>query len=159
MNKLVLTALLIALCISAFAQTGEGNIRMEKGFGGARFYQDDRLLKPADVLNVMAPNEEAFAMFKKAKANYDAAQVFGFIGGFMVGWPLGTAIAGGDAQWGLAAGGAGVLLLSFPFSSAFNKHARNAVEIYNREPLYGRGNRVSISVVPYGAGGKAIIRF
>jgi hypothetical protein len=159
MNRFILTALMLSLSFSSFAQDGEGDIRIQKNFGGTRFFQDDRLLKPKDVLNAMAPNDEAFNLFKKAKSNYDAAQVFGFIGGFMIGWPLGTAIAGGDPQWGIAAGGAGALLLSIPFSSAFNKHARNAVEIYNREPLYGRGNRVSVSLVPYGAGGKAIIRF
>lgn len=159
MNRFILTALSFTLTIFSFAQGTEGKIRMEKHFGGPRFYQDERLLKPKDVLNIMASDEEAFNVFKKAKANYDAAQVFGFIGGFMVGWPLGTALGGGEPQWGIVAGGAGALLLSLPFSGEFKKHARNAVEIYNREPLYDKSNRVSILLIPYGAGGKAIIRF
>lgn len=159
MNRFILTALLLTLTVFSFAQATDGEIRMEKHFGGPRFYHHEKLLKPKEVLNIMASNEEAFNVFKKAKANYDAAQVIGFIGGFMVGWPLGTALGGGEPQWGIVAGGAGALLLSLPFSSEFKKHARNAVEIYNREPLYGKDNRVSVVLIPYGAGGKAIIRF
>ena len=51
----------------------------------------------------------------------------------MVGYPLGTAIAGGDTNWALAGIGAGLIGVSIPFSSATNKNARTAVELYNAE--------------------------
>ena len=35
--------------------------------------------------------------------------VFGFSGGALIGWPLGTAIAGGDPVWYLAGIGAGLI--------------------------------------------------
>jgi len=53
-------------------------------------------------------------------------------GGFLIGYPIGTAIAGGNANWTLAAVGAGLLVVAIPLISGYNKHAINAVNIYNR---------------------------
>lgn len=69
---------------------------MTKNFWGVKFTQNGRLLKPREVLNIMQGDDEAYAAFKKAKSNYDGATVLGVVGGFMVGWPIGTAIGGGD---------------------------------------------------------------
>jgi hypothetical protein len=66
-----------------------------------------------------------------AKKNYDAGAVFSFVGGFMVGWPCGTALAGGDPEWALAGVGAGLIAISIPFSTAYVKHTKNAVSLYN----------------------------
>lgn len=60
-------------------------------------------------------------------SNYNAAQVIGFAGGFLVGRPLGTALAGGDANRGLAAGGA-LILCSIPLTVSFKKTRRNRRE-------------------------------
>lgn len=38
---------------------------------------------------------------------------------------------GGDPNWVLAGVGAGLIVVSIRFSSAYTKHARNAVNIYN----------------------------
>lgn len=151
-----LVVLLVILSFNTLAQ--EADIRIEKAFGGVKFYQGTTLLKPKEVMNLMADSPEALEAFKKAKSNYDAGQVIGFIGGFMIGWPIGTALAGGEAQWGLAAGGVGVLLLAIPLNSAFNKHSKNAVEIYNRGSGSARSGPQSIYFFPNGTGGKVIIR-
>ena len=78
----------------------------------------------------MQYNQEAYNEFKKAKSSYDAVQVVGFVGGFLIEWPVGTALRGGDPQWGLAGVGAGLILISIPLSSGFSTHAIKAVEIY-----------------------------
>jgi hypothetical protein len=49
----------------------------------------------------------------------------------MVGWPIGTAIAGGEPNWALAGIGAGLIVVSIPFSQKFNKQVKSAVETYN----------------------------
>src|SRR6187399_281905 len=110
MNNVIVIVILSFLSSQIFAQAKEGDIEMKKSFWGVKFHQDGKPLKPKEVLRIMEANPEAHAEFKKAKSNYDAAQVFGAIGGFMVCWPIGTAIGGGDPQWGLAAGGAGFIL-------------------------------------------------
>jgi hypothetical protein len=124
-------ALLLLALFATLAVYGQTEIRMEK----SKFYEGRTLLKPGQVLDRMRSKPEAFNEFKKAKSNYDAGQVLGFTGGFLIGWPLGTALGGGDPQWGMAAGGAALLLLTIPLQSGFKRHAQNALTIYNGDPL------------------------
>jgi len=49
----------------------------------------------------------------------------------MVGWPVGTAIGGGDPNWAMAGIGAGLIVVTIPISQKFNKQAKQAVDIYN----------------------------
>lgn len=100
----------------------------------------------------MEIDAEAFKEFKRAKSNYDAGQVLGFIGGFLIGWPLGTALGGGDPQWGLAGGGAALLLASIPLNSGFKKHAQRALTIYNGRPVSRRQASVRFRFYGYGGG-------
>ena len=151
---LFMIALLYA--VSSFAQE-TGSIIMTKNFWGTRFSQDGRFMRPGQVLHIMSTNEEAYAVFKKAKTNYDVSMVLGYVGGFLVGWPIGTALGGGDPQWGMAIAGGGLILLSIPLTSAFNKHAERAVSIYNGGSDTARG--VKVNVVPYGFGARVVMRF
>ncbi|HEY3405176.1 MAG TPA: hypothetical protein VGK59_17450 [Ohtaekwangia sp.] len=157
MKKIILSFIFCAVLTSAFSQSTEGNIEMHKSFWGVTFKQDGRQLRPRQVLDIMKDNPEAYAEFKKAKTNYDAGSAFAFVGGFLIGWPLGTAIGGGDPEWGLAAAGAGVLLFTIPFNSGFKKHARNAITIYNGTS--SRAHTHSLSIVPYGTGARIVFRF
>lgn len=140
-------------CIQANGQ----DMRMEKNFWGTKLYHGDRQVRPREMLELMKPNDAAYAEFKKAKSNNDMAQVLGFAGGALIGWPIGTAIGGGDPQWGLAAGGAALILLAIPLGNGFNKHAANAIEIYNGDQ--GSARNVSFNIVPYGTGVKLVLRF
>jgi hypothetical protein len=97
----------------------------------SRIFYGEKLVKPKQVLELMKEDPEAYKEFKQAKSNYDAGQVIGFAGGFLIGWPLGTALGGGDPQWGLMGGGAALVLLSIPLQVGYKKHARKAIDIYN----------------------------
>lgn len=121
------------LCmIFSIQLSAQSNPDLRLGKGGT-LYQGGTVIKPKDMLRIMEPVPEALAAFKKAKANYDAASVFAVIGGFLVGYPLGTALAGGDPQWGLAAGGAAlILVVGLPLNSAFKKNANIAIDLYNK---------------------------
>ena len=100
MNKiaLLLASLMLALSISVEAQLQEP-IKVEKRFGTV-FTQNGKVLKPRQLLEITHNNPEAFKSMQLAKKNYDAGAVFSFVGGFMVGWPCGTALAGGDPGMG-----------------------------------------------------------
>ena len=95
------------------------------------FYKNGIKLTPQQLVEATATNPEAHKLMRKARTNVTVAGVLGFAGGFLIGFPLGTAIGGGKPKWALAGAGAGLLLTSVPFSLAYSKQAKNAVNIYN----------------------------
>ncbi len=115
---------LILISISSFAQNQ--NLKIDKG----RFYVNEKKSTVKDFVNAMQTNKEAYDLALKAKSGYDAGSVIGFIGGFMIGWPIGTAIGGGDPNWALAGGGAAILVVAIPIMSSATKKMENAVDIY-----------------------------
>lgn len=124
MNRLTSLLLLLILSVSCFAQ--ERALKIEKG----KFYIDNERTSINDFVLVMESNQEAYDLAMKAKSSYSAGNVFGFIGGFMVGWPLGTAVVGGQPKWELAWAGLGVLGISIPLLSSANKKMEKAVSVY-----------------------------
>ncbi|MEQ1747702.1 MAG: hypothetical protein ABMA02_19900, partial [Saprospiraceae bacterium] len=128
-------SLLLAPIAGAFGQTQTDSIEVKKAFGTVFRYKGKNL-SPKQLHEMVASIPEANKAMEAARSNFTTANVFGFIGGFLVGWPLGTAIAGGDPEWGLAGIGAGFIVLSIPFSSAYTKHAKHAVNLYNSGPGY-----------------------
>jgi hypothetical protein len=76
-------------------------------------------------------------------------------GGFMVGWPIGTAIGGGDPEWAMAGIGAGLIVIAIPISSKFNKQAKLAVDTYNGglpSSSFWDKNELRVSVTGSGIG-------
>jgi predicted MFS family arabinose efflux permease len=96
------------------------------------FVQHGQSLSPAQLLSVVESNPEAKKEMEIAKSNASVANVLGYAGGFMVGWPIGTMLGGGEPNWTLAGIGLGVILLAIPFGSGYTKHATRAVRIYNK---------------------------
>ncbi len=106
-------------------------IEMTKIFGGYKFTQDGTPLNRRDLVKTMQPNQEAFDLIKKSQSNNTLASIFSFVGGGLIGWPIGTAIGGGEPNWTLAGVGAGLIVISIPISSNAGKKAKQAVELYN----------------------------
>ena len=100
MRKIAITmALVIAGMTFTFAQVDSDSISMKKVFGGYQFYQGGQRLNMKQLVNTMKPDPLAYEQIRSAKSSYNLAMVFSYAGGFMIGWPLGTAIAGGDPEW------------------------------------------------------------
>ena len=66
-----------------------------------------------------------------SESTYTLATIMGGVGGFMVGWPIGTAIGGGEPNWIMAGIGAGLIVVAIPLSQNYNKKAKQAVDTYN----------------------------
>jgi hypothetical protein len=147
----IIFSLLIAYCGTC------QEIKIYKTFGGYRFERDSVSISPKMVLTIMKSNPQAHAEFKKAKTNFDAAGVLGFAGGFLIAFPIGTAIGGGDPEWALAAGGVGLFLVAIPLNAAFRNHALNALDIFNANPNSSR--RSKMKFYWSGLGGKIVYRF
>ena len=73
---------------------------------------------------------------KIAKDNYIAGSVFQYVGGLFIGYPIGISLGGGKPNWALTGIGAGLAVISIPFTVAYIKHAKNAVMIYNKGLKY-----------------------
>ncbi len=131
MKTIVLYIFFLLTFSTLSAQDKPDTIRVEKSFGTAFIWRGERLTPP-QLQDIMKNDPTAYQEMKTARSNAAASSVFGFAGGFLIGWPLGTAIAGGEPNWSLAGVGAGLVVVAIPFSSAYTRHATKAVRIYNR---------------------------
>ena len=130
MKKLYILVVLMLLNSCLFGQNVSDTIVL-MNIHGAKFMQHNKALTPGNLLQITKLNPEAYKVMHLAKSNDDLAKIFGFAGGFMIGWPIGSLIGGREPNWTMAIIGAGMIAISFPFIDGYNRHARKAVEIYN----------------------------
>lgn len=138
----------------AMGQTND-SITMKKVVGGYQFFQGEERLTVNQLVKTMKTNSEAYSLVKSAQSNNTVASVIGGIGGFMVGWNLGTALGGGEPNWGVAGIGAGLIVVSIPISLSFNKKVKKAVETYNRgfqTSSFWDDNKLNLSLKSNGIG-------
>lgn len=106
-------------------------IDIEKVGGGHKFTQNGQVMTMDNLSSKMASNEESLRLINKAKSSATFATILGYAGGGLIGWPVGTAIGGGKANWGIAGIGAGLLAIAFPIAGGADKKTKQAVELYN----------------------------
>jgi hypothetical protein len=156
MKRTVIIMTLLSVSLSfTFGQTITESISMKKVFGGYSYYKGEKRLNMNQLVTTMKTNELAYTQIKTAKSTYTFASIVAFAGGFMVGWPVGTAIAGGDPNWTLAAVGAGLIVVSIPISQKYNKQAKQAVDTYNgglKSTSFWNKNELRLSMTGNGAG-------
>lgn len=166
MKKLLLTPIVACVGYAAAAQdlaitpTGEDeSIRVEgNSFLGMRFYQRNKTLTLSEARQLVAKNSLAYEEMSKAYNRNMLSLVFGAAGGFCIGYPLGTALAGGKPSWAMAAVGAGLVAITIPISISATKHAREGVRLHN-DGLSRQQSRLSVDVGLMGAGVGLAIRF
>ena len=124
----------------------EGN-----AFMGMRFYQQGKTLTMQEATQAVHANPAAFEHMTKARNQSVLGMILGAAGGFCIGWPIGTAIGGGDPNWVMAGVGAGLVAITIPISISATKHARDGVSLYN-EGLSKPQSRLNVDVGLVGAG-------
>lgn len=127
--KNLLLIMSVTLLSTVFCQAQK--IDVEKVAGGHKFTQNGVVLTIDNLSSKVASNEESLRLINKAKSSATFATILGYAGGGLIGWPLGTAIAGGKANWGIAGIGAGLVAIAFPVAKGADKKAKQAVELYN----------------------------
>lgn len=127
--KNILITMIIAFASTTFCLAQK--IDIEKVGGGHKFSQNGVVLTMDNISSKVASNEESLRLINKAKSSATFATILGYAGGGLIGWPLGTAIAGGKANWGIAGIGAGLLAIAFPIAGGADKKTKQAVELYN----------------------------
>jgi len=128
MKKITLT---LTFVITTLTFCNAQKIDIEKVSGGYKYTQNDELMSIGDLASVIESNTKAFELIKKGRTNRSFGAVLGFAGGGLVGWPIGTAIGGGESNWILAGIGAGLIIIGIPISSSANKKINQAVDVYN----------------------------
>ncbi|MFA6150308.1 MAG: hypothetical protein WC716_03240 [Chitinophagaceae bacterium] len=128
--KTLLCALPLLWILQAKAQTNADSIQSRKNMGTVYFYKG-KMVKPKQLLEIMEPNPAAFTKMKRAKTNFDVGTVFGFAGGFAIGWSIGSLISRNEMDWRFVGAGAGLIGISIPFSIGYNKRTTKAVKLYN----------------------------
>ena len=157
MKQVLSIIVLILLCVShTSAQSAADSITVKKVFGGYQFRQGDKLLSLNQLSKVLKTNDEAWDQYKSAQANSTLALIFGCAGGFLIGRPIGTAIAGGEPNWALAGIGAGLVIVAIPIATGFNTKAKQAVQTYNsglrKTSGFRDNNQLKLSLTGYGIG-------
>ena len=95
------------------------------------YTQNGRILRVNEMVNLMENSPEALEIMLQAKSTYNTAMALGYIGGFMIGWPIGTAIGGGKPNWVMAAIGAPIAIIGFTLNPKYKRQSAKAVELHN----------------------------
>lgn len=124
----LLTCLFVATI--ACAQTVPDEIQYS---GGKIFYQNRRVVKAREIGSILLtkPSPEMSQFVKKYKTNNGFATAFGFVGGFGVGYTLGTLIGGGKTNYAVLGTGIGGLLVAAIFDGSARSNLKQAVATYN----------------------------
>ena len=130
MRVVVLISFLMLGCLNLYSQNISDSIEIRMSYG-VQFRQHGVSLSPRNMLEIMKADNAAYGEMTIAKNQHDLSLICGIPGGFLIGWPIGTFIAGGDPNWKLAGFGAILTLISFKCSLSYNRHARTAVGYYN----------------------------
>lgn len=129
--RTILSIFFLAFSISVFAQDHADTITAVKVFGGYRFEQNGKPLALNTMADMMKDDSVAGGYLKKARTSASIANVLGYAGGFLIGYPVGTAIGGGKPAWAMAVVGCGLVVIALPLGSAAGRDAKTAVDIYN----------------------------
>ncbi len=131
------SALVIVLFVFApFSSQGQV-IEIKKGFGGHSFYENGELLSLKEVVKITEANPAAHDFTAKAKGQSVLAGVFGFAGGFCLGYVAGSAIFGDNKpsndtyNYGPLFAGIALIGVSVPIAISANRNALRGVKLYN----------------------------
>jgi len=131
MKRTLILCVLVVLSYNVFGQTTSDSINVKTISGGCKIYQGDRQLTLSQLAIAVQANEMAYQLVKKAQSNNTISSILGGIGGFMIGYPLGTALGGGKPNWTMFGIGAGLVVISIPISNKCVKQVKSSVDIYN----------------------------
>ena len=129
----ILSLCIVLFSISAYSQSTNDTIYSQKVMGSYKFIQNEKVLKYSDLLTIVASNREAYSLIKSAQTSNGFSTVLGAVGGFLVGYQLGTAIVGGEPNLTVGGVGLGLIAISIPISINASKKAKQGVAIYNKQ--------------------------
>jgi len=137
MKSFTLIILLALSTLSLYSQSITDTIEIRRVYG-TQYKQHGKIVSPKKMLEIMQGDNMAYSQMMKAKDKSDLSMIFGIPGGFCIGYPIGTLIAGGTPNTTLFAIGAALTVVSVTLSISANRQATTAVGIFN-EGLRAKG--------------------
>lgn len=124
------------LCIStAFSQSASSRDSIDmvngNGFTGPRFYKGNTRITMSQVNQLIGQNPQALPYLTKSKTNNIVAIGLGLVGGFFVGYQLGSLLAGKKINGALMGTGIGLIGISIPFGISGSRNLKKALSVYN----------------------------
>jgi len=120
---------------ATIAQTTPMPKKIEISGGFSKTYKIDEVkiknLKELESILYVVCDNQVNESVSKAKTWNTSCQVFGSVGGFLIGYPLGGALAGKELNKPLLFTGIGITSIAILFAVNAEKHALAAVERYN----------------------------
>jgi hypothetical protein len=153
MKNLVLFFLLITGGLDLYSQNVSDSIEIRISYG-VQFRQHGKTLSPRKMLAIMKVDNTAYNEMLIAKSKHDLSLLFGIPGGFLIGWPIGTMVAGGVPNWRLAAAGVALTIISIKCTLSYTRHARIAAGYFNEGLRLEEGAKTSVNfgLCDYGLG-------
>ena len=124
--------LAFSISISTFSQTNVDSIHIVKKACGYTYFADGYELTPENMRFVMRNNPKSLSYFKKAQTSSIISFGIGYLGGSLIGWPIGTALGGGKPNWIIGIIGCGVVATTIPLVNSSNRNLKKAVDSYNQ---------------------------
>lgn len=143
MKAFLLLCYLLTGSLFLYSQSVSDSIEIRMSYG-IQFRQHGKTLSPRKMLAIMIVDNAAYSEMVIAKSKYDLSLLFGIPGGFLIGWPIGTFVAGGVPNWKLAAVGGVLTLISIKYTLSFNRHARIAAGYFNEGLRLEEGIKTSV---------------
>lgn len=131
MKTSTILSLLLFLSFSVFGQTASDSITIKGTFGGCKIYQNGQQLTVSKVGKIVKSNELAYSQFQKANSTYVLSSIIGGVGGALIGYPLGGALAGKPMNWKMFGIGSILAVISIPISNKCVKQIQTSVDTYN----------------------------
>jgi hypothetical protein len=131
-----------------------GKIQIEQRGMGYRYFIDGKPLLPNELPVILQTNSEAYEKYRSARSTAILATVFSSAGGFLIGYPLGTALGGGEPNWAIAGVGAGLVVIAIPITQSANKKANEAVKTYNKglQDFLVKNTEIKLGITAHGIG-------
>lgn len=139
MKSRILWGGMVLLCLASCVHAG--HIELKNSFFSGWKYSTDGITfnkvgtSGKGLHDAMAGNEPAQKHMLVYKSRMTMALVFGYPGGFLVGWPIGGALFGDwkDSYTVMMAIGVPLAVISAVYESSAKSHLKKAVKVYNGE--------------------------
>jgi hypothetical protein len=128
----ILPLLLVTACGAGGKFDASSPITVRSAGLGSSYEQRGVSLDQGDMLDKLSERPATRDDVQKARTLQTVAVILGATGGALIGWPIGSAIGGDpDPAWILAGIGAGVVVVSIPFSISSSSSVAKAVKAHN----------------------------